>query len=246
MIESTEVIVLSSRKFGDTSKIVSLLSERFGKISVMAKGARASKNKIGSGLEPMSISTAQIYFKPQRDLHLLKSIELSIPLRRIADSFDHLSVGLAIIESITISQPQYMPNPELFHLAKTSFQSLNTIPVSHHGVLFRYYLELSEVLGYHISLPMDVLPEGGRFFYSMTHNHLQESRKTAIESGLELSATAVNTLRKLSREFTADIREAGHFQIDSSTLSMLNEFFRVFFSHHLERPFGVRTGMYLV
>ena len=63
MIVSTDAIVLRSMKYGETSKIVTLYSKKFGKIKVIAKGARSAKSKFGASLEPMMHSSVIFYKK---------------------------------------------------------------------------------------------------------------------------------------------------------------------------------------
>ncbi|MBI5464877.1 MAG: recombination protein O N-terminal domain-containing protein, partial [Ignavibacteriales bacterium] len=43
MIVKTDAVVIKSMKYSDTSKIVALYTKEFGKLSVIAKGARANK-----------------------------------------------------------------------------------------------------------------------------------------------------------------------------------------------------------
>ena len=86
MIVSTESVVLNSRKFGDTSKIVTFYTKEGGLIKAVAKGSRASKNKFGSSLEPLSHSFISYYEKPEKDLFLLSKAETINPFRKITDS----------------------------------------------------------------------------------------------------------------------------------------------------------------
>ena len=79
MIESTDAIVLRAIKYGDTSKIVTLYTRRFGKVAVIAKGARSAKSKFGSALEPMSLIQAVFYRKENREVQLLSQADLLHP-----------------------------------------------------------------------------------------------------------------------------------------------------------------------
>ena len=61
MIVKTEAIVLRGRKQGDTSKLATLYTRDFGKIDVIAKGAREQKSKFGGALEMFARSTVVLY-----------------------------------------------------------------------------------------------------------------------------------------------------------------------------------------
>jgi len=84
-------------KFRDTSKIVSLYTRRFGRVSVVAKGARDRKSRFGAALEPMSHVSAVFYKKERSDLHLLSQCDLLNGFRRIADWLRH-RIPMARIE----------------------------------------------------------------------------------------------------------------------------------------------------
>lgn len=75
-LQSTDAIILQVFKYGDTSKILRLLTRTAGVQSVIAKGAANPKSKYGGVLEPFTEGTASYYAKDNRDLHTLGSFEL--------------------------------------------------------------------------------------------------------------------------------------------------------------------------
>ena len=77
MLVTTEAIVLRSRKHGETSKIVTLYSREYGKVDVIAKGARDIKSKFGGALEAFAESRIVFYKKdkPEAALYLLSKAE---------------------------------------------------------------------------------------------------------------------------------------------------------------------------
>ena len=73
---TTDAIILQVFKYGDTSKILRLLTRTTGVQSVIAKGAANPKSKYGGVLEPFTEGVASFYAKENRDLHTLGSFEL--------------------------------------------------------------------------------------------------------------------------------------------------------------------------
>lgn len=73
---STESIILQAFAYGDTSKILRLLTRTHGVRSAIAKGALRPKSRYGGILEPFSIGTAVLYLKDGRDLQTLGGFEL--------------------------------------------------------------------------------------------------------------------------------------------------------------------------
>ncbi len=148
MIVSTDAIVLRSMKYRDTSKIVTLYSEKFGKISVIAKGARAARNKFGASLEPMTHSTVVIYKKEHRDLHLLSKSEIVQPFFKTHVEPDKLTVGLALVELVHLVMHDEEENLHMFALLADSLRALETSERHSLNILFAFELKLVQQLGF--------------------------------------------------------------------------------------------------
>ena len=72
MLIDTDAIVLRTVNYSDTSIIAILLSKDYGKITVMAKGARKFKSPFSAQLEPMNILSLNYFHKDGRNIQLLK------------------------------------------------------------------------------------------------------------------------------------------------------------------------------
>ena len=72
----TEVIVLKSINYGETSKILTLYSRTSGKISVIAKGARNIKSRFGGTLEPINYLAIVFYEKESRNIQYLSQVDI--------------------------------------------------------------------------------------------------------------------------------------------------------------------------
>jgi DNA repair protein RecO (recombination protein O) len=66
-------LVLRSQRYRETSRIVTILTPAFGKISLIGKGAREQKSPFGAALEPLTQGHYVFYLKKERSLHLLKA-----------------------------------------------------------------------------------------------------------------------------------------------------------------------------
>jgi DNA repair protein RecO (recombination protein O) len=148
MIVSTDAIVLRSMKYRDTSKIVTLYSEKFGKISVLAKGARSAKNKFGASLEPMTHSTVVIYKKEHRDLHLLSKSEIVQPFFNMRVEPDKLAVGLALVELVHLVMHDEEENQRMFALLADALHVLEISEINSLNILFAFELKLVRQLGF--------------------------------------------------------------------------------------------------
>jgi DNA repair protein RecO (recombination protein O) len=72
----TPALVLRSRPFGESDKIVSLLTPDLGKITGIAKGAKHSRRRFMNALEPFSLINLHFQDYPNRSLVFIVSAEL--------------------------------------------------------------------------------------------------------------------------------------------------------------------------
>ena len=102
MIVKTEAIVLSAMKFRDTSKIVRLYTREFGKVSVVAKGARDAKSKFRSALQPMSHVSAVIYKNDNRELQLLSQCDSITSFHHLTEDMEKMCAALSALELVDV------------------------------------------------------------------------------------------------------------------------------------------------
>ena len=127
MLVKTDAVILKSMKYRDTSKIVTLYSKEFGKLKVIAKGARSAKNKFGASLDPLTCSHVVLYKKEQRDLHLLSQCDLILPFNRLREDFDRMSVGFSVIELLNQIVHEEERNEPLYQLLLETLTALNRV-----------------------------------------------------------------------------------------------------------------------
>lgn len=99
-IEKSEALVLRAIKYGETSKILTLLTRDFGLLKAIAKGVRGSRPKFGSALESFACSEVVIYRRRDRDLHLIGSADLIEAHLPLGASLSRYAFASAIVEFI--------------------------------------------------------------------------------------------------------------------------------------------------
>ncbi|MDT8322909.1 MAG: DNA repair protein RecO [Bacteroidota bacterium] len=148
MIVKTECIVLRSMKYGESSRILTLYTRDFGRMSVIVKGARSSKAKFGAALDLMSRSAAVIYTKEQRELQLLTQADLLQQYRRIVDSADRLMYGFAVLDFLSATVHGEEAHEELYDILLHALEALNMEEARPANVLLHYLFRLSGVMGF--------------------------------------------------------------------------------------------------
>ena len=94
----TEAIVLHAFDYLESSRIIRLLTREAGVQSVLARGARKSRGRYGSALDLFAEGTAQIYVKPNRELHNLGSFEISRSRSELAHDIGRFTAASTVAE----------------------------------------------------------------------------------------------------------------------------------------------------
>jgi len=142
-------VVLKSENWRETSKILTLFSQRFGKIKVIAKGARDPKSRLAGNLELFSQISIVFYKKENTDLHLLSQVDLMQPLPKIQNDLKRFSYASAVAELLNKLTESEEVHPGLFSLSWETLQNLEDAPVDKlDNYLWSYALKLASALGY--------------------------------------------------------------------------------------------------
>lgn len=203
MIVQTDGVVLHAMKYRDTSKIVSLYTKKFGKIKVIAKGVRSQKNKFGSSLEPMSISSVVMYKKEQRDLHLLSKSEIAVTLSNLYNHSDRMFIGLALIELVNMVMHDEEENEAVYNLLVQALQALNDAQRNHLNIFLSFMVKLFEQFGFGLTLSkcllcgktIETVPAGAlRIRLSDGKMICPDCASTHHSSGMEIQGGVVKSL----------------------------------------------------
>ena len=76
MIHQTEAIVLNHHKYGNSSVICNLFTSKYGKINIIAKGARRLKNTHSAVLQPCNNIDLVFFSKKTRKVQTLKEASI--------------------------------------------------------------------------------------------------------------------------------------------------------------------------
>jgi len=129
MIHKTKGIVLRTVKYGETSVIVTILTELFGLQSYLVNGVRTNKNRGGSKagmFQPAAILDLVIYHQESKNLNRLKEYTWSYLYQNILSDVISNTIALFMIELLQKCLKQPEPNPELFYFMEDALTGLDT------------------------------------------------------------------------------------------------------------------------
>lgn len=159
--------VIHSRPYKETSLIVTFLTEKKGKISAVAKGAKRKNSRLSGNLEPFQC--LNIDYRGKSDL---KSLVLAEPIEVFEDFFgsENLYSAFYVNELINYLVAQADESMEIFDLYKKCISNLkrnNQIE----KILRDFELNILSILGYEINFLTDYdsnepIMNGLRYKYS--------------------------------------------------------------------------------
>ena len=123
MLQKCEGIVIRSTDYGETNKVVTLYTREWGKIGVMARGAK----KPNSRLSAITQLFTHGYFLVQKGTGIgsLQQGEMITSMRSIREDIFLTAYASYIVELTDKSTEDKKPNPFLFELLYQTLNYLN-------------------------------------------------------------------------------------------------------------------------
>jgi len=144
----TPAIVLSTIRYGDTSKIARLATRDFGVQSAIAKGALRPRSRFGAALHLLSEGQAHLILSRRSDLHTLAAFDLAGVRVALATRMDRFAVASLLAEIMLRFAPP-APHPASFDLLRDALATLEITPaVAVEPLGLRMLWQLVSVLGF--------------------------------------------------------------------------------------------------
>ena len=149
MINNTEALILSCYPYGDTSVICNLFTKDFGRVSIISKGARKIKNQNHAILQPLQYIDIHYYFKPKRNIQLLKEASINLHFYTIQNNYKKLIYSYNIIDILNQICKIENPNNIIFRLSKKVLKKINNCKNNSITLYHSFFLlQLFRYLGY--------------------------------------------------------------------------------------------------
>ena len=120
----TNGIVLRSIKLSETDKLVTFMTEKFGKVKCVARGARKIKSRFAGSLEPMSYVYLIYFGKENQQLFSLNSADIIQSFHLLRDDFQKLYTGIYLNELVDAMTAEVQEDKQIFQLLQDSLNAL--------------------------------------------------------------------------------------------------------------------------
>ncbi|SDG19068.1 DNA repair protein RecO [Desulfosporosinus hippei] len=227
-----DALVIRSKQFGESDRVLTLFSRELGKLQAVAKGVRKPKSRQRAGAQLFTYGDFLIHRGKNLDTVSQCSPKESFP--HLWNDLDRSFAATGIAELLDISTIKEQPNLELFRLTLTCFFLLEHFEPS--LVLGAYALRLMDVLGYRPFLEgcaeCGVSVKGDRLFFSLEAGLLCGNCWERY-SGRWIRAGSVAFMRQLIR---ADITKLDRMRWGAWMQEEILETLRLYIEHKFERP----------
>lgn len=234
MIKKCQSIILSTKKYGDSSKISKTFTRELGIISVIAKGAMKPKSKFGASIEPMNLVETVFYHKQNRDIQTLSEANVLEYYSKLITSIESAACGYMIVEAISITQHENQENPELFDIAIESLHLLNNSEVKSELILLDFLFKLIDNIGYTLPHPT----EDNADLFSISNSKFVDSKNDSYTFQF-----GINTFSLLKSLLANE--ELSKIEYKEKAFRRLFKFLRTYLSYHMDRQFNLKSASLL-
>ena len=151
MFISTDAIILKNTPYKETSIISRLFSKEQGKISVIFKGAKRSKNNVAGIVEPGNIISITYYNKS--NLKVSKEINLVNIYYNTRKVLEHYYYTMAIISILDKVCMEDIKQLDIYNLSVSVFDKINEREINTNLIFIYFLIQINKLLGF--KLPTD-------------------------------------------------------------------------------------------
>ena len=114
-------------KYGESSLIVTLYSEKHGRLACMVNGVRSKKPRFPATLfQPITLLDVELYYRKNRELQRIKEASLCCQYNTIPFSHTKTTIALFLSEVLYLTLREEESNPVLFSYLFHAFQLLDS------------------------------------------------------------------------------------------------------------------------
>lgn len=143
--EKSDAIVIRQADFSESSRVLTLFSRDYGKISCLAKGVKRLKTAFEGSLDLLS-ECRVVFIHKSSGLDILTEAQLIRRFQPSPKSLIHLYGGYYIAELLNGLTEDSDPHPELYQAAVYALHSLSS-PSPPDAAVFRFELMLLQEIG---------------------------------------------------------------------------------------------------
>ena len=246
-IDKAEAIVLHSRKQGETSKILSLFTKEFGKLSVMVKGSRNLKSRYWGVLETLNHIAIVFYYKETRELQYVSQAEIIDAFPNIHGQLGKMALAAIPCEIVDKVERPGHHNQSLFTLLSDTLQALEREESGLRNIVRAFELKFFELSGFKPMLAQCAFCKqeqlGEHQYFALDRGAYScQSCGHRMEPSILISGAALQILRRLAATPIASAHQAN---VGGALGKELDTFLMAYLRYHIDGLQQLRSVAYL-
>ncbi|ANB61024.1 DNA repair protein RecO [Anoxybacteroides amylolyticum] len=229
MFEKCEAIVLRTVDYGETNKIVTLWTREWGKVAVMARGAKKPSSRLSSVTQLFTYGYYLV--QKSRGVGSLQQAEVIDSLRGIRENIFATAYASYIVELTDKVTEEQRPNPYLFEFLLQTLKYMND-GVDLEILTYIYEMKMLRVMGLYPMLDYCAVCKQteGTFSFSVKEGGFLCHRCEATDPHrLPLSPAAVKLLRLF---YYLDLSRLGKISVKEETKKQLNRAISAYYDEY--------------
>lgn len=152
----TKAIVLRRTNYGETDRILTVLTPNYGILSVIARGVRREKSRLAGGIELFAICNLNLAKSSRNssELWTLTGAKIEQSFYSIIEDYDKMQFAYEAIKYISRAA-ENIDEPEFFELLENAFRALSDTKISRKVTETWFYLNFAKLGGTELNLMTD-------------------------------------------------------------------------------------------
>ena len=244
-LRQTDAIVIGGHNLAEADRIVPFFTRRFGKVRLVAEGARRIRSRYGGSLELFTFGRLVFFEREGKSLHRINEFAVVESFGVLREDLDRIGRGAYLVDLVASLTEEADRNEGVFHLLHQGLRYLG-LPEGSDLLVRGFEVRLMAALGYQPELKACVrcrapLPEGARLALSAEAGGLVCPRCARdAPGGAPVGPEAVAFLR---RALVTDLSRLAQPALPEAALRELEEGLRAYIHARLGR--GLRSANFL-
>lgn len=237
-VSETEAIVLRTYKLAEADKITVFLSQNFGVMRGVARGARRLKSKFGASLEPYTLVSLSYYEKEGQELVGIRQADILRSYFELSKNTE-IIIALEYISGLILEfAPPHEPNEKIFRMFRVCLEAIASSPGDLRQIIRYCEIWLLKLSGFLPDLRSCVnckksFEENSERAYFGIDGGLRCER-CAHKADMTLGSEAASYLRRTQRQTPGDWARSGK-TVSEITLKELSQLTYRLITRALER-----------
>jgi DNA repair protein RecO (recombination protein O) len=145
--DTCQALLLRAVDYAEADRIVTLLTDRFGKLSLIARSARRSKKRFGAALQPLCLLDVELS-GADVELGSLREARVARGFPGILGDLGRMGAGFAALELVRELTAERQADGEVFEVAVLLLAALDAERVPASRLLLCFEVRLLALLGF--------------------------------------------------------------------------------------------------